>query len=635
MRPSRRGLTALAAAPVLAALTILAARPEPPPAPPLLPPGHPGEVIFKARCASCHEPATGRAPDRAHLADLGLLEIFNELKNGSMRPMAEGLSDVEVGAVSAYLAPPVKGAGATGVASTAPSAQPPDPPKCADPDRFAIRTADWNGWGRNAANWRYQPAPGFTVAQASRLKVKWSFAFEAGKYGQPTIVGGRVFLAGYGGRIYSLDARTGCLRWRFDDGAPSRTTISIGRLAAAPSGYAAVFGDFRFGTASHTEVALDAVSGKLIWRQRIEDHPLAVLTGAPTIWGGRVYQPTSSGEELTASRANYSCCTFQGAVVALDVATGKVLWKTHAIGAPPAPSHKNGAGTQMMGPAGAAIWSAPTIDAKRGLLYVATGDSYTDVEEDGSDAILALDLASGAVKWRSQVTTGDNYLSGCETAAMVNCPKPLGHDYDFGASPILLTLPGGADILVAGQKSGIVYGLDPASGRVLWKTKLGEGGSLGGVEFGMASDGRRLFVGNADAFMPSPPGKPGLFAIDPANGSQLWFAPSPHLACGWTKGSPCLNGISAAPTAVPGLVFAGDLNGRLRAYSANDGRVVWAIDTGAQRFATINGGPRAGGNIDGPGPVVAGGMLYVMSGYLGSLGGTTSNVLLAFSVDGK
>jgi polyvinyl alcohol dehydrogenase (cytochrome) len=289
----------------------------------------------------------------------------------------------------------------------------------------------------------------------------------------------------------------------------------------------------------------------------------------------------------------------------------------------------------MMGPAGAAIWSAPTIDAKRGLLYVATGDSYTDVEEDGSDAILALDLASGAVKWRSQVTTGDNYLSGCETAAMVNCPKPLGHDYDFGASPILLTLPGGADILVAGQKSGIVYGLDPASGRVLWKTKLGEGGSLGGVEFGMASDGRRLFVGNADAFMPSPPGKPGLFAIDPANGSQLWFAPSPHLACGWTKGSPCLNGISAAPTAVPGLVFAGDLNGRLRAYSANDGRVVWAIDTGAQRFATINGGPRAGGNIDGPGPVVAGGMLYVMSGYLGSLGGTTSNVLLAFSVDGK
>jgi polyvinyl alcohol dehydrogenase (cytochrome) len=170
---------------------------------------------------------------------------------------------------------------------------------------------------------------------------------------------------------------------------------------------------------------------------------------------------------------------------------------------------------------------------------------------------------------------------------------------------------------------------------MLWKTKLGEGGPLGGVEFGMASDGRRIFVGNADAFMPSPPGKPGLFAIDPANGRQLWFTPSPHLACGWTRGSPCLNGISAAPTALPGLVFAGDLNGRLRAYSAADGRVVWAIDTGAQTFATVNGGPRAGANIDGPGPVVAGGMLYVMSGYLGSLGGSTSNVLLAFSVDGK
>ena len=634
MRPSRRGLAALTAAPVFAALTIFPARAEPPPRPPTPPPGHPGEAIFKARCASCHEPAVGRAPDRAHLADLGLLEIYNELKNGSMRPMAEGLGDAEVGAVSAYLAPSADGAGARAVASAAPSAQPPDPPRCADPDRFAIRTADWNGWGRNAANWRYQPAPGFTAAEASRLKVKWSFAFAAGKYGQPTIVGGRVFLAGYGARIYALDAKTGCLRWRFDNGAPVRTTISIGRLAAAPSGYAAVFGDFLPGAASH-EIALDAVSGKLIWKQRIEDHPTAILSGAPVIWGGRVYQPTSSTEEVAAGGASYRCCTFQGAVVALDAATGKVLWKSHAISAPPAPSHPNTAGAPMMGPAGAAIWSAPTIDAKRGLIYVATGDSYTDVEADGSDAIVAMDLATGAVKWRSQVTPGDNYLSGCEKAAMANCPKPLGHDFDFGASPVLLTLPSGADILVAGQKSGIAYGLDPATGHVLWQTRLGAGGSLGGVMFGLASDGRRLFVGNADAFMPSPPGKPGLFAIDPATGRRLWFAPSPHLACGWTKGSPCLNGISAAPTAVPGLVFAGDLNGRLRAYSANDGRVVWAIDTGARTFATVNGGPRAGGNIDGPGPVVAGGMLYVMSGYLGSLGGTTSNVLLAFSVDGK
>jgi polyvinyl alcohol dehydrogenase (cytochrome) len=627
------GVLLLAAAPfLLLAVTSAGAQPAPA-ATPSAPPS--GEALFKTHCASCHEPAVGRAPGRPQLAQLGLLEVFNAVKNGSMRPMASGLRDDELGAIAAYLAPPPKGAGPTGVAPAAASPPPPDPPQCAHPDRFAMRPGDWNGWGRNDSNWRFQPTPGFSAAAASRLKVKWSFAFAAGKYGQPTLVGGRVFLAGDHGRIYALDAATGCLRWRFD-GAPARTTISVGRLAASPSGYVAVFGDYSFGTPNHNEVALDAVSGKLIWKQPIETHPLSVLSGAPVIYGGRIYQPTSSGEELTASVAQYPCCTFQGGVVALDAASGKLLWKTHPISTLPAPTHKNSAGTQMMGPAGAAIWSAPTIDAKRGLLFVATGDSYTDAKEDGSDAIVAMDLVTGQVKWTTQVTSDDNYLSGCEGRALVNCPTPLGKDYDFGASPILMTLPSGADILLAGQKSGTVYGLDPATGHVLWRTKVGEGGPLGGVEFGMATDGKRLYVGAADAFMPSPPGRPGLVALDPATGKTLWFTPSPHLPCGWTTGTVCMNGVSAAPTAVPGLVFAGDMNGRLRAYSPASGRILWEVDTGAQTYKTVNGADQPGGNIDGAaGPTVAGGMLYVMSGYQGSLGGTTVNALLAYSVDGK
>jgi polyvinyl alcohol dehydrogenase (cytochrome) len=582
-----------------------------------------GRSLFQARCASCHEPAVGRAPDRARLAQLGALEVFNELKNGSMRAMAEGLKDEELGAIAGYVSPPA-------ASPVAPAPSPGDPPQCARAAAFSLRPSDWNGWGQDPRNWRRQTQPGFSAAGAPRLKVKWSFAYNGGKYGQPVVVGGRVFLTSIGGRAYSLDDKTGCMHWRFD-GATSRTAISIGRSGASPSGYAAYLGDN-----SNTVYALDALSGKLIWKQKVETHKLAILTGSPALDRDRLYVPLSSYEELTASAPTYPCCTFRGGVVALDATTGKVLWKTYTITAAPGPTHRNSAGTQMYGPAGAAIWSAPTVDAKRGLLYVATGDSYTDVVEDGSDSVIAIELATGRVRWRAQVTKSDNYLSGCTPEhPLVNCPATLGHDFDFGASPILMKLPRGADILLAGQKSGVAYGIDPQTGRMLWSTKVGEGGPLGGIEFGMATDGERLYVANADAFMPSPPGKPGLAALDPATGKQLWFTPAPHLHCGWTVGSACMNGLSAPPTVIPGLVFAGDLDGRLRAYDADTGRVVWELDTSAATYRTVNGvAAQPGGNIDGTGPVVADGMLFVMSGYLGNLGGVANTVLLAFAVDG-
>ncbi len=580
-----------------------------------------GEPLFKTHCASCHDPAVGRAPDRAQLDRMGTLEVLNALLNGSMRPMAQGLTTPQLGEIAAYVSPPKKEAAVP---------PPPDPPKCANAPPFAPRKGDWPAWGLDPANRRDQTAGGIAAGEVPRLKVKWAFALGGGKEGQPSVVGGRVFIASFQGAAYALDAATGCLIWRID-GAHSRTTIAVAPLAASPSGWAAFYGD-----QAKVEHAVDAADGKPIWSSdKIEAHPLAILTGAPVVAGGRVYQPTSSFEELTASAAAYPCCTFRGGVAALDAATGKLLWKTTAISQPPAPIRKNSAGTQMFGPAGGAIWSAPTVDEKRGLLYVATGNSYTDAAQDGADAIVAMDLASGAVKWRTQVTAGDNYLSGCETTPLVNCPKSLGHDFDFGAPPVLAPLAGGGDILLAGQKSGAVYGLDPATGHVLWKTQAGAGGPLGGVEFGMANDGTRLYVGVADAFMASPPGKPGLDALDPATGRLLWAAPSPHLTCAWTGGAPCLNGVSAAPTVTDGVVFAGDMNGRLRAYAAATGKVLWELDTGAASYATVNGVNAPGGNIDGPGPVVAGGRLYVMSGYQSSLGGPATSVLVVYAPDGR
>jgi polyvinyl alcohol dehydrogenase (cytochrome) len=481
-----------------------------------------------------------------------------------------------------------------------------------------MAASGWSGWSIDPDNSRFQPNPGFTAAEIPRLKVKWSFSYSGGNYGQPAVAGGRLFLTSRSGAIYSLDARTGCRYWRFAQPAPSRTTVSVGPLAKiAPSGYAAYFGD----TSAHV-YAVDAATGALIWKTQVDSHPRAMLTGSPVLFKGRLYVPVSSYEEGVATLANYSCCTFRGSVVALDAATGKMLWQAFAIDAAPAPTGRNSAGTTMYGPAGAAVWSAPTIDARRSRLYFATGNSYTDVKEQGSDAIVAVDLESGRILWRNQVTERDNDLSGCTGGAqLVNCPKIHGHDYDFGASPILLHLSNSRDILVAGQKSGVVYGMDPDSGAVLWRTQVGTGGFLGGIQWGMAADGRKLYVANSDVIM-AENGRPGLFALDPATGKDIWYVPSPKVACSWTNGAPCFNAQSAAPFAIPGVIFAGATDGHQRAYAAADGRILWDFDT-------------THGAIDVSSGSLANGMLYLISGYRGVLGGGSDSVLLAFSIDGS
>ncbi len=538
-----------------------------------------------------------------------------------MKPMAASLKIADISAVATYL---------TGRQPAAIAVA--DPPVCPSPANFSMAGGGWNGWSIDPRNWRFQPDPGLTDAQIPRLKVKWAFSYPGGNYGQPALAGGRLFLTSKGGAIYSLDAKTGCLYWRFAQSTPSRTTVSVGPLpGAAPSGYAAYFGD-----SSANVYAVDAASGALLWKTRVDSHPHAVLTGSPTLFRDRLYVPVSSYEEAFATAASYSCCTFRGSVVSLDAVTGKTLWKAFAIDRAPAPTIKNSAGAQMYGPAGAAVWSSPAVDAKRDRLYFATGNSYTGVKEGGSDAIVAVELASGRTVWERQVTENDNDISGCESGRkLVNCPTIIGHDYDFGASPILLPLPNGKDILVAGQKSGAVFGIDPGSGGVLWRTEAGVGGVLGGIEWGMATDGQRLYVANADVLVAGN-GRSGLFALNPATGKDLWYTPSPKVACGWGSIAPCFNAQSAAPFAIPGAIFAGTTDGHERAYAETDGHILWDFDTARGTYRTINGiGDQAGGSIDVSSGSLANGMLYLISGYRGVLGGGSNNVLLAFSVDGR
>ena len=239
------------------------------------------------------------------------------------------------------------------------------------------------------------------------LKLKWSFGFPGAtrSVAQPTVVGGRVFIGSQGGKVYSLDAKSGCTYWEFDGGKGVRSAIVIGQRG---NGWAAYFGD-----AGATVHSIDAVTGKELWRTKVDDHPAAIITGSPTLVGATLFVPVSSYEEATGAGKSYSCCTFRGSLVALDAATGKLLWKTYTIAEESKQGAANSAGVPQIGPSGAAIWSAPTFDAAAQTIYATTGDNYSDPPTGTSDAILAFDAASGELTWSRQITSGDAYNIAC------------------------------------------------------------------------------------------------------------------------------------------------------------------------------------------------------------------------------
>jgi polyvinyl alcohol dehydrogenase (cytochrome) len=263
-------------------------------------------------------------------------------------------------------------------------------------------------------------------------------------------------------------------------------------------------------------------------------------------------------------------------------------------------------------------------------VYIGTGENYTRPTTNTSDAIQALDINTGKLIWNFQATSDDAYNVACPV--FINCPDKSGPDLDFGMAPILTKRADGKDILIAGQKSGVVYALLPETGKLIWQTRIGKGGMLGGIHWGMATDGKYVYATNSDnnagidkrdsSRKPSP----GIYALDLLSGKLIWQTPAP--AC---ENKNCLSFNSAAPTVIPGIVFAGSLDGHISAYSTKDGKKLWDYNT-AEDFGTVNGIGAKGGSIDGPAPVMADGILYVNSGY-GMFGQMGGNVLLAFEVD--
>ena len=591
-----------------------------------------GEAIYQRRCAACHDkPADGRTPAVATLRAMTSTRILRTLDFGAMMTIAYQLRRDEREAVAAFLGKP---------GSDAP---PPAAAFCRDRSiTLTVGTAPvWNGWSPTRDNARFATAAlaGLTAEQVPRLTLKWAFGFDGdiSAFSQPTVIGNQVFVGSAGGVVHALRADTGCLQWTFQANGPIRSAmVAVADVSADPAGSAPRQRNLLlFGDLTGWFYALDAADGRLVWRTRPEAHEAVRFSAAPVVHDGVAYVTVASWEESRSLNPEYPCCTFRGSVIGLRVRDGSTVWKTYTIATPPGPTGTTTAGTPTFGPSGAAVWGAPTLDLKRRRLYVTTGNNYSLPATTTSDAIMALDLDTGRIAWSKQVMPRDVYNSACSvTPVGASCPEGNGPDYDFGSPPILVATTGGRELLLAGQKSGVVWAVDPdRNGEVMWETRVGQGGINGGVQWGMASDRDYVYAAVSDAVATrtaterilNPNVGGGLTALRIADGSRAWrAAPVP---C--TSRPNCSPAQSAAVTAMPGVVFSGSLDGHLRAFSTRDGSVIWDFDT-IRSYETVNGVRASGGAIDGPGAVVSGGMVFINSGYM-RFGGAPGNVLLAFA----
>ena len=489
-----------------------------------------------------------------------------------------------------------------------------------------------SGWGIDQRNTRYQPRSSLSANNVDTLELKWTYGLASNTPRAYPLVTEDTIFVGDGGRgLVALDRETGCERWLFEHTGNISSAIVRGNVGEQPI---VIFTD-RFNGGVY---AVNADTGTLHWHIRVDDEPVPFYSGTPIVTEDSVYVPVASMEVVLATNPFYGCCTTSGGLAAFDLATGNKRWYLPTIQEPARQTGSHWFFVEEYGPSGAPVWGAPSYDKKRNWLFIGTGQNYTHPATDTSDAIFAIDAATGNVVWRRQYTENDVYTAACNDEAWnhPNCDKPTGPDVDFGAPTLLLTSPGGRELVVAGQKSAEAHAMDRTTGEKVWSTRLGRGGIIGGVHWGLAANESLglLFVPISDKEIigfpaPGEP-KPGLYALDLDTGAQRWQYERPSR-CAEQE---CVFGLSSAIIAANDIVVTGSMDGYLIVLDARTGKELWVHDAWRD-YESVNNVETTGGAFDAHGPMLADDLLIVTAGY-GYVGRQRGgNALLVFQTQGQ